>query len=127
MWRTGPRAEPALDCVDPFRLAAVDCGDFTGSALDGGEIVGRDSALGLQCRGGHLVDIAERLGCGLAGGDGGGQRFLRRNPAFALRRARPPTAASRVASAGVTGRSLMGRVTGTRGSIASAARGCSDG
>jgi hypothetical protein len=34
---------------------------------------------------------------------------------------------SRLASAGVTGRSFIGRTTGTRGSIASVARGASEG
>jgi hypothetical protein len=39
----------------------------------------------------------------------------------------PTSAARRLSNEALTGRSLIGRTIGTRGSIASAARGCSEG
>ena len=68
-WRAS--SEPTSSCA---RLIAA-------------KIVGRKAALALERARGERIDVAERR-CGrLARGDGGGQRFLRGDPAFALRRA----------------------------------------
>ena len=126
-------------------LALVERSDLVPGASDRAEVGGRDPALRLELVGAQGVDVAERGRGGRARLDRRGQRLLRRDPALALlrpggrgeplRRLRRPrnaesplrawltSSASRPASAASTGRSFIGRTTGTRGSIASAARG----
>src|SRR6185369_7504000 len=89
MSRTGLqlKAKAPLDRPDPLRLSLIDAADFRTGPLDRGEVVGRDAALRLQCRGREAVDIADCLGRGPAGCDCCGERFLRSNPALALARA----------------------------------------
>ena len=81
----GEVGQPALERVDSGRLGAVDRSGLGRRCLDRGEVVGRDSALPLQRRGANRIDVGERADRRLARGDGGRQRLLRRDPAFAWR------------------------------------------
>ena len=144
------KAEPFLDRVDARRLPRVERADLGLRALDRGEIVGRKPALrsGARSRRARRCRRARSRSACARRWPRSAPPARRSSPRFAARQprpraARPPTpryrtrrrrsapaatsAASRSASAAVTGRSLTGRTTGKRGSIASAARGWSDG
>ena len=76
----------------------VDRSDLGGGAVDRREVVGRDPALRLQRGRAERVDVAERQRGRPARRDRGGKRFLRGDPALALRALRR-IAASRSALA----------------------------
>ena len=89
--------------------AAIQCADFGLGALDRRQIVRRNAALRLQRGRRELVDVAERRCRRLSRCDGGRQRFLRGDPAFALGAAR-----RRGEALGLAGGAIEGHIAAPR-------------
>ena len=142
--------EPPLDRGERIGLSLVDLANHRSGAPDRREVGRGEPLLGLQLVRAERVDIGQRAGGrstrprspprALPGPRPSSRCALRRPPrrgsaaraTAGWKAASPPcawltSAASRAASAASAGRLLTGRSTGTRGSIASAGRGSSDG
>ena len=82
----GLAAQPSLQRLDHLRLHPVKRRDLACRRFNCSEVSWGQVAAGFERDGRGFVDIAERSSSGRAGRNCCGERLLRRDPAFALRR-----------------------------------------